>query len=204
MRVHNVAETGTLDYRQRTRPEPIFLHNRGLAPEYDPACTLRAFAIVQRYYPGARLTIAHDGPLRAELEALAAELGLRHTRFVGSVSKERMAALYDAADIYWMSPMADNMPLSLLECFAAGLPVVSSDAGGVPNMVQDQETGLLFPVGDYEAMARCALRLIEEPGLAARLANNAREECKRYAWERIGPQWIAHYRYLARDSINSA
>ena len=55
-----------------------------------------------------------------------------------------MGALYDAADIYLMSPNADNMPLSLLECFAAGLPIVSSTAGGIPNIVEDQTNGLLF------------------------------------------------------------
>ena len=69
MRIHNVAETRSLPYRHRQRPGPVFLHNRGLASEYNPACTLRAFAIVQQRYPEARLTIAHDGPLRPALEA---------------------------------------------------------------------------------------------------------------------------------------
>jgi glycosyltransferase involved in cell wall biosynthesis len=191
--IHNVAESDSLPYRER-RPRPIFLHNRGLAPEYNPACTLRAFAIVQRHYPEARLTIAHDGPLRDELERLAASLGLLHTRFIGPVSREAIAALYDSADIYLMSPNADNMPLSLLECFAAGLPIVSSNAGGIPNLVEDQRTGLLFPPDDHEAMARCALRLLEEPGLAARLARNARAERDKYTWPQIGPQWLALYR----------
>ncbi len=107
-----------------------------------------------------------------------------------------MAALYDSADIYLMSPNADNMPLSLLECFAAGLPVVSSNAGGIPNVVEDQMNGLLFAPDDHQAMAACALRLLDEPGLAARLAANARSECARYSWSAIGPQWIALYRRL--------
>ncbi len=192
-RIHNVGETQPLPCRDRVRPRPVFLHNRGLASEYNPACTLRAFSIVQQRYPDARLTIAHDGPLRPALEDLAQSLGLRQTQFVGSVSRGYMAALYDSADIYVMSPNADNMPLSLLECFAAGLPVVSSDAGGIPNMVQDQVNGLLFAVNDHQAMAACALRLLEEPGLAARLAANARARCARYAWSEIGPQWLAVY-----------
>jgi glycosyltransferase involved in cell wall biosynthesis len=193
-RIHNIAETDSLPYRERRRPYPVFLYNRGLAREYNPACTLRAFAIVQQRYAEARLTIAHDGPLRDELERLAAWLGLRQTRFIGSVSRERMAALYDSADIYLMSPNADNMPLSLLECFATGLPIVSSNAGGIPDMVEDQQTGLLFTPDDHEAMACCALRLLEEPGLATRLARNARAECDKYAWPEIGPQWLALYR----------
>jgi glycosyltransferase involved in cell wall biosynthesis len=203
-RIHNIAESGSLPYRKRSRPKPVFLHNRGLATEYNPACTLRAFAIIQQRYPQACLTVAHSGPLRRDLEALAASLGLRQVRFVGAVSPERMATLYDSAEIYLMSPNADNMPLSLLECFAAGLPIVASNAGGVSDMVEDQRTGLLFPPNDHPVMAACALRLLDEPGLAERLAGNARVECEKYTWARIGPQWIAQYRQLLDRSISSA
>ncbi len=201
-RVPNIAEGPTLRYRDRIRPRPAFLHNRGLAVEYNPACTLRAFAIVQQSYPDARLTMAHDGPLRPALEALAVSLGLRQTQFIGSVSMENMAALYDLADIYLMSPNADNMPLSLLECFASGLPVVSSNAGGIPGMIEDQTNGLLFAPDDHRAMAACALRFLEEPGLASRLTANARAECSRYSWSAIGSQWMALYRRRSDSSIN--
>ncbi len=203
-RIHNAAETLSIPYRHRPRPNAVFLHTRGLANEYNPACTLRAFAIVQQRYPEARLTIAHHGPLRPTLEALARSLGLRQTQFIGSVSPERMGALYHSADIYLMSPNADNMPLSLLECFAAGLPVVSSSAGGIPNVIEDQMNGLLFAPNDHQAMAACALRLLEEPGLASRLAGNARAQCARYSWSSIGPQWITLYRQRLDASIKSA
>lgn len=203
MRILNVAQTDSLTYRDRTAPRPVFLHNRGLASEYNPACTLHAFAIVQQRYPDARLTMAHDGPLRPALEALARSLDLRQTQFTGAVSPESMCALYDSADIYLMSPNADNMPLSLLECFAAGLPVVSSNAGGIPNMIEDRVNGLLFAPGDYQAMAACALRLLEEPGLASRLAADAHAQCAKYSWSEIGPRWIVLYRHLLDASINS-
>ena len=114
-----------------------------------------------------------------------------------------MGALYDSADIYLMSPDADNMPLSLLECFASGLPIVSSSAGGIPNIVEDQNTGLLFMPNDHQAMAACALRLLEEPALASRLAANARVQCAQYSWSKIGPQWMAHYHCLPDPSSSS-
>jgi glycosyltransferase involved in cell wall biosynthesis len=201
-RIHNVAEPRSLPYRERPRPGPFFLHTRGLANEYNPACTLRAFAVVQQRYPEASLTITHDGPLRPALEALARSLDLRQTKFIGSISPDNMGALYDSADIYLMSPDADNMPLSLLECFAAGLPVVSSSAGGIPNIVEDQVNGLLFAPNDHQAMAACALRLLEEPGLASFLAGNAQAQCTRYSWSAIGPQWVALYRQRLDASIN--
>ncbi len=169
-RIHNVAETQSLPYRNRLRPQPVFLHNRGLAPEYNPACTLRAFAIVQQRYRNARLIMAHDGPLRPALEALARSLGLRQTQFVGSVSSARMAALYDSADIYLMSPTPTTCRSRCWNVSRLGLPVVASDAGGVPNMVQDQVNGLLFAPDDHQAMAACAIRLLEgaRPGIPSR------------------------------------
>lgn len=202
-RIYNLADTDSLSYLDRKRPRPVFLHNRGLAAEYNPACTLRAFALIQDRYPEARLTIAHDGPLRPSLETLAESLDLRRTQFIGSVSPASMGALYDSTDIYLMSPDADNMPLSILECFAAGLPIVSSSAGGIPGMVEDEQTGLLFAPNDHRAMAECALRLLDEPGLASRLAANAQRQCAQYSWPQIGPQWMALYHRLLDLSINS-
>lgn len=198
----NVAGTESIAYHARSQPRPIFLHTRGLAREYNPACTLRAFALVQQRYPEARLIVAHDGPERPALLNLTVSLGLRKVNFIGPVAPQTMPALYESADIYLMSPDADNMPLSLLECFAAGLPVVSSNAGGIPGLIQDQVNGLLFDPGDHRAMAACALRLLEEPGLAARLAADARARCGRYAWREIGPQWTELYRCLiVRNSV---
>jgi glycosyltransferase involved in cell wall biosynthesis len=202
--IPNVAETRSLRYRDRQLPRPVFLHNRGLSSEYNPACTLRAFATIQRRYPAARLVVAHDGPQRPALQALARSLGLHQTQFIGPVSPEYMASLYDSACIYLMSPNADNMPLSLLECFACGLPVVSSNVGGIPNLVEDQVNGLLFAPNDHQAMAACAIRLLEEPGLASHLAANARARCAKYSWPVIGPQWLALYRHRPDASMNSA
>ena len=201
--IFNIVATECFRFRERTHPRPIFLHNRGLAREYNVGCTLRAFALVQERYPDASLTVSHDGPMRNELEALAQSLGLRNTRFIGHVAPEQMAELYDEADIYLTSPEIDNMPLSLLECFASGLPVVSSNVGGVPYILETERTGLLFRPDDHKAMAACAIRLLEEEGLAARLARNAREECVKYSWERAGREWVDLYHEVAdRRSTN--
>ena len=114
---------------------------------------LRAFAIIQQRLPEARLIVAGDGSQRAPLEHLARELGLRNTEFTGQVRHERVVELYDAADIYLNGSEIDNQPLSILEAFACGLPVVTTDAGGIPFVVTGGETGFLVKRGDYEAMA---------------------------------------------------
>ncbi len=89
----------------------------------------------------------------AALEQLAKDLQLRNTRFVGRVPHDQIAELYDSADVYLTSPNIDCMPGSLLECFASGLPIVATRAGGIPYIVKDRESGLLVDIDDHEALA---------------------------------------------------
>jgi glycosyltransferase involved in cell wall biosynthesis len=191
--IANIADTERFVFRERSAPRPVFLHNRGLERLYNVECTLRAFELVQQRYPEATLTVAHDGPLREELKRLAAELRLQNVRFIGSVPREKMPEVYQSADIYLTSPDVDNMPLSLLECMAAGLPIVATRAGGIPYLVEDQRTALLVERGDYKGMAAGAFRLLEEEGLALRLAANGRRECEKYTGRHTRPQWRELY-----------
>lgn len=202
--IFNHIETDHFSFRERKPLRPVFLSNRNLEPLYNVGSVLRAFALVQRRYPEARLTVAGDGSQRTELENLARELGLRHTKFVGLVAPEQMPALYDEADIYLNGSEVDNMPLSILEAFASGLPVVTTDAGGIPHVVTNGETGLLVRRGDHEALAGSALRLLEDNDLAAKIANRAREECGRYTWAAVRGEWLAVYQELAQEEVRTA
>jgi glycosyltransferase involved in cell wall biosynthesis len=197
-RIHNVIDMSPFRYRQRRHLRPVFMTNRILEPLYNVGCVLRAFAIVQQRYPEASLTVAHDGVCRPELEALAQRLGLRHTRFVGRVPHDRVPDLYDEADIYLTSPNIDCMPGSLLECFASGLPVVATRAGGIPYIVTHGETGQLVDLDDHEAMAACAIRLLEDPDFVQRTTRQAVAELERYRWPAIRQQWVDTYHELAR------
>ncbi|HEV2765149.1 MAG TPA: glycosyltransferase family 4 protein, partial [Pyrinomonadaceae bacterium] len=163
-------------------------------------CVLRAFALIQRKHPEARLTVAGDGSQRAELEALARELKLEHVEFVGRVPPGRMPGLYDAADIYLNAPNIDNMPGSVIEAFAAGTPVVTTDAGGIPYIVADGVTGFVVPRGDADALAGRACRLLEDDRVAQTIIENARRECLKYSWEAVRDGWLGLYRELARGA----
>ncbi|MGH9632459.1 MAG: glycosyltransferase family 4 protein [Bryobacteraceae bacterium] len=196
-RIFNIIDVNRFTYRQRRKLRPVFMTNRILEPLYNVGCILRTFAIVQKHYPEANLTIAHDGMCRPELEQLARELGLNHTKFIGRVPHDKVPHLYDSADIYLTSPNIDCMPGSLLECFASGLPVVATKAGGIPYIVSHEQTGLLVDLNDHEAMAACCLRLLENPDLVERLTSRAREELDQYTWTPIRKQWVATYHELA-------
>ena len=198
--IHNIVELDRFQYRERNPPRPVFLTTRLLEPLYNVGCVLRAFAIIQRRVPDAVLTVGGDGWQRSELEELAADLGLRNTTFIGRVSWEKMPELYDSADVYLTATNLDNMPSSVIECFASGLPVVTTDAGGLPYILKDGENGIMVPCGDHEALAAGALRLLEEPGLTARLAYRARQDCRKYSWETVRTEWLQLYRELGSDA----
>ena len=192
--IPNFVDVGTLPYRERESLRPQFMANRNLEPLYNVGCAIRAFALVQAELRDASLTVAGFGRERRKLESLVRELGLRNVSFVGRVPPERMGALYDAADIYINSSNIDNMPLSILDAFATGVPVVTTDPGGIPYVVRDGENGMLVRCGDHEALAAAALRLLRQPAFARRIAAQARLDClQHYVWPAVAAQWMELY-----------
>ncbi|OLD92227.1 MAG: hypothetical protein AUG84_01880 [Chloroflexi bacterium 13_1_20CM_4_66_7] len=200
--VANIVDFDQFHFRARRPLRPVFFSNRNFEAHYNVACVLRAFAQIQRLQPDARLIVAGDGTQRRALVGLAAELRLRNTEFVGRVAPDRMPGLYDAADVYLNAPDIDNMPGSILEAFASGLPVVTTDAGGIPYIVRHTETGLIVPRGDHGGMAAAALRLLEDPSLADRLTRRALDECRRnYTAEAVIGDWLSVYDGLMADVV---
>jgi L-malate glycosyltransferase len=195
--IANIVELDRFAFRERRPLRPVFLTSRLLEPLYNVPCVLRAFAHIQQRYPEARLTVAGEGWQRPALESLARDLGLRNTEFVGRVPFERMPALYDAADIYLTATDIDNMPSSITECLASGLPVVTTDAGGITHIVSHEHTCLMVPRGDHRAMAAAALRLLENPELARQLGRRGREHCQSFTWPAVQREWIKLYHELA-------
>ena len=197
----NFVELDRIPFRFRARPLPVFLSNRNLEPLYNVGCTLRAFARIQGEYPEARLIVAGFGSEREHLEAQARALAVTRVEFRGRVSPDEMGRLLDEADVYLNSSNIDNMPLSILEAQAAGLPVVSTRAGGIPYLVEDGETGLLVPLDDDAALAQAAARVLREEGLASRLTMNARRECiARCVWPAVQHSWERAYRDIAAEA----
>jgi glycosyltransferase involved in cell wall biosynthesis len=198
--INNIVELDRFTYRERRPLRPVFLTSRLLEPLYNVPCVLRAFAIIQERYPEARLTIAADGFLRRDLEALARELELRNAEFIGFVKFDEIPALYDAADIYLSATSIDNMPSSLTESMACGLNVVTTDGGGaIPYIMTNEVTGLIVNRDDHEAMAAGAIRLLNDNEFALKLVRNAHESTKKFTWPYIRDQWLNLYRELAKD-----
>jgi glycosyltransferase involved in cell wall biosynthesis len=200
--IFNIMDFSRFKFRQRGKLKPVLMTNRILEPLYNVECILRAFALIQERHPDASLTIAHDGPSRPGLEKMANELKLRNTRFIGRVPHDRVPGLYESAELYLTTPNIDCMPGSILECFASGVPVVATNAGGIPYIAENERTALLVDINDHQALAERVFRLLNDEELVARLTTSAREEVHRYEWSCVRDQWVAAYREL-RDSKGS-
>jgi len=161
---------------------------RNLEPIYDNETAIRALFLVHRSNPEATLTIAGSGPLAESLRALAQSLGLAESViFTGRLDRNAMAQAYRAADIAINPSLVDNMPNSVLEAMASGVPVVSTHVGGVPYIVTDEQTALLVPPNSPEAMANAILRLMNDPALSTKLVDNSLAEVKKYTWQQVWP-----------------
>lgn len=180
---------------------PHIVVARNLEPIYGIATALKAFALVRRRFVDARLSVAGSGPELASLQALAKALGIAEAvRFSGRIDNAAMPQFYADADCALNPSTVDNMPISLLEAFASGLPVVSTNAGGIPDMLQDGVSGLLVPVGDEMAMAGALCRLLDDPALAAVMVEAGREQAKAYDWQRVKLLWLDAYQRAAAQS----
>ncbi|MBL8393516.1 MAG: glycosyltransferase family 4 protein [Candidatus Accumulibacter sp.] len=183
---------------------PHLVVTRNLEPIYDIPTALRALAQIRSSFPGARLTVAGSGPELSRLQALVAELGLQDgVHFSGRIANADIPGLYASADCLLNPSTVDNMPISILEAFASGVPVVSTRAGGIPDLVEQGVSGLLVPIGEHEAMARAALRVLQDRALASALRQAGLVQARRYAWPQVKRQWLDAYRRVAAVGRNS-
>lgn len=186
-------------------PRPHLVVTRNLEAIYDIPTALKAFARLRQQWPGARLTVAGSGPELASLRQLASDLAVADAvHFAGRIDNADIPALYASADLVLNPSTADNMPISILESLASGVPVVTTDAGGIPDLVEQGRTALLVPVGDAAAMAQAASRLLSEPALRQHLHEQGLQEVARYAWPQVRNQWQHAYQQATRaEHLNS-
>lgn len=186
--------------RRLNSSSPHFIVCRNLEPIYDVATAIEAFSLIAAQHDQARLTIAGEGPERSRLEQQARSLNIAEkVTFTGRLKPEQMAELYQSADVMLNTSRVDNMPNALLEAMSSGVPIISTDAGGIPYMVEDGVTALLSPIGDTRALAESALRLLEQEDLYQQLSEQGVKEVSRYRWESVKPLWMGIYTELLHN-----
>jgi L-malate glycosyltransferase len=202
--VPNIVDLSQFTFRLRSPLRPHLVCTRGFHPYYSVDTVVRAFAEVQKIYPQACLDLVGGGPEESRIRELVHELGLSGVEFTGVAARRDMPGFYDRADIFINASYLDNMPVSVLEAFASGTPVVTTAPEGIRYLVEHERTGLLSPPGDAQALAVNVLRVLEDESLSRTLAYNAREELQRYTWSTVREEWLKIYSSLAGRSSEAA
>jgi glycosyltransferase involved in cell wall biosynthesis len=153
---------------------------------------VEAFARVIAREPCARLVVIGDGPDHAALVERVQTLGLEdHVQLLGALPDDaEVRAWYGRASVFCLPSEQEGFGIVFLEAMASGLPVVSTTAAAIPEVVPDGEAGLLVPPRDPAALAEALLRLLQDPQLRARLRDAGRLQARRFSWERVADRFL--------------
>jgi len=183
--IPNICNIGGFPEPQPPR-DPVFVVARNLEPIYNVETAIRAFAEFQRGRAAARLVIAGDGTEALALRRLAASLGISDcVEFPGSLHNSKIPALMSRATAVVNTSLTDNQPVSVIEAFAAGAPVISSNVGGVPDLITHGVTGLLFEARNVGELAAHMEFVADHPHEARLLAQRARETVEQFSWPSV-------------------
>ncbi|BAS27135.1 glycosyl transferase family 1 [Limnochorda pilosa] len=182
--------------RMHAAPDQTLILAMGrLVPEKGFDVLLDAFRLVLDRFPRAKLVIAGEGPHRAALEERAGRLGVApHVYFKGFAADPVRNRLLHVADVAVFPSTYEPFGIVALEAMGAGLPVVASRCGGLPEVVEHGETGLLVPAGDPAALADALVPLLLSPGLREHLGRRGRERvAARFGWRRVAERTLEEY-----------
>ena len=191
--IPNIIELDNSHYRERPALKPLFICTRAHEPLYNIPCILRAFQNTLTELPEATLTLVGDGSQHERLIQMADEMGLRNVTFTGRVDNSEIYHYLDEADIMLSAPKVDNMPVSILEGMNAGLLVISSNVGGVPYMIEDGKTGLLFESDNVTQLTEQMLWALEHPETAHAITKQGHLASSNYLWRNIREKIILTY-----------
>lgn len=178
---------------------PTIISIGNLRPEKGHETLLRAFVLVRRMVPDARLLIVGEGSERGSLEALRTQLGLGpEVQLLGTT--EDIWPLLASSHVFALPSIVEQLGISAMEAMAAGLPVVASDVGGVSEIVSHGVTGLLVPPRNERALSSGLLELLLDPGSAEAMGDRAQESVRDMTMEKMSAEYMALYRRLAKPA----
>jgi glycosyltransferase involved in cell wall biosynthesis len=195
--VPNLVDLSQFRFRERNPLRPHLICTRGFFDYYKVDVVVKAFAKVKKEYPEAQLDLVGGGPLEVTVRKQVVDCRLAGVNFVGIASRQEIGRFYEHADIFINASRLDNSPVSVIEAFGSGTPVVSTSPESMPYLVEHERTGLLSKVDDENALAANVIRLLRDAPLAAELAKNAYKESRKYTWEVVREQWLRVYRQLS-------
>ena len=181
------------EYKKRSELKATILWVRAFDKTYNPLLAIKALALVKLHYNDVKLCMVgpdKDGSL-SEVKALAKQLNLtKNTIFTGVLPKEQWHAISKEYAIFLNTTNIDNMPVSIIEAMALGLPIVSTNAGGLPYLIDNNVDGVLVPINNDKEMANAIIKLIQNPTKGVELSLNARKKSESFDLDNVKQQWL--------------
>lgn len=182
---------------------PLVGNVAALAPHKDLFTFIDMAALVHKGMPQVRFPLVGEGGLRDQLEQHAKDKGLEGiVHFTGF--RDDVDRVLPELDMLVMTSRTEGLGTSILDAFAAGVPVVATAAGGIPEVVQDGESGLLCPVGDAAALARAAMQLLTDHALRTRLAGGARRRLALFTKQAMAEKTLREYQSVLAGTRGAA
>lgn len=188
--INNTIELDKYTFTHRDKIHPRLLWVRSFAEIYNPTMAVKVAQKLNGKYDQVELCMVgpdKDGSLQTTIQ-LANESNVNLTT-TGKLPKADWHKLSENYDVFINTTHFDNLPVSLIEAMALGLPVVSTDVGGIPHLIDDNKTGLLVPDGDVQAMAAAVDNLISDHEYAGNIIHAARKKVQEYSWEVVKHEW---------------
>ncbi len=189
----NLFDAELFRFRQRDRIAPKLAWTRSLEEIYDPFAAVNVYELVREQYSDATLVMTSDGSLGGALRDYIKQRGLAGVTLTGRIPMAQVARVMDEADICLNTSRIDGLPTALLEAAASGLPIVTTEAGGIPSLFEQDVSALIVRVGDVEGLASAVMNLVANPEKARRMGEAARDVAMAYTWERVSGEVARNY-----------
>lgn len=188
--IPNTIELKNYPFKLREKTAPKLFWVRSFAKIYNPKMAIDVLKLLQKEYPEASLCMVgpeKDGSLN-ETKEYAAKIGVS-VNFTGKLSKNEWASLSQNYDIFINTTNFDNTPVSVMEAMALGLPVISTNVGGIPFLLENQLTAILVKIANVEEMVNAIKQLCSNPHLAEKLSQNSRNISESFDWQEVKQKW---------------
>jgi glycosyltransferase involved in cell wall biosynthesis len=148
--------------------------------------TLKAWVGVLSKFPSAKLVFVGEGPERASIEKLISELKIENSvRLTGNLPHEQVLEEISKSEVFICPSLAEGLGNVFIEAQACGVPPIGTRVGGIPDVIQDGESGILIESKDSAAIASAIIRLLEDPDLRKRLSEKGLETSRKFEWKKI-------------------
>jgi len=191
--LNNIFDSDSFRFRERTTIKPKLIWTRSFFEEYNPMMAVRAFELIKKGCPEATLIMTSDGIMKPTVEEYIKQKSIKGIELSGKVSRKLLVQMIVDADVWINTSSVDGLPTSILEAAATGLVIVTTPAGGIPDVFVDKKSVVLVDFDDYKAMVESVLSILNNPVNAVQLGLEAGFVAGEYTWAHEWPKLRQFY-----------